>query len=345
MNEVLTSQANDTIQVLRIRQKSAAKRVLVLAGITFAVAISVLYLGGFLRASENESAPDTPLPLTQKAQSELPPPETTETKVLSDDRSYKVSKVFTGDIIEVVDESNQEYRINIFGIRAPKLNENFGAESKQNLSNLVLGKTVFVRTKRTDGTDGVVAEVICGNSNAGVVQIQAGLVWMLNNELGTLGSNLGRQYLDAESSAKQKKYGLWSGSLEPGAESEVSAVTNPPSTASADVYARGIADQPVELFPIAPVVKQVEGIRNVEPKPSPARVSETPKPAPLASGPTQSEVRPVTSQRNVEPTRTPKPDAVKTESPGPAYVRGPRGGCFYINSKGSKVYVDRSICN
>lgn len=27
------------------------------------------------------------------------------------------------------------------------------------------------------------------------------------------------------------------------------------------------------------------------------------------------------------------------------YIRGPRGGCYYINSNGKKVYVDRSLCN
>ena len=28
-----------------------------------------------------------------------------------------------------------------------------------------------------------------------------------------------------------------------------------------------------------------------------------------------------------------------------SYYRGPRGGCYYINSKGNKSYVARSLCN
>ena len=28
-----------------------------------------------------------------------------------------------------------------------------------------------------------------------------------------------------------------------------------------------------------------------------------------------------------------------------SYIRGPRGGCYYINSNGNKTYVDRSMCN
>ena len=27
------------------------------------------------------------------------------------------------------------------------------------------------------------------------------------------------------------------------------------------------------------------------------------------------------------------------------YTRGPRGGCYYVNSSGNKTYVDRSLCD
>jgi len=27
------------------------------------------------------------------------------------------------------------------------------------------------------------------------------------------------------------------------------------------------------------------------------------------------------------------------------YYKGPRGGCYYINSNGNKTYVSRSLCN
>lgn len=27
------------------------------------------------------------------------------------------------------------------------------------------------------------------------------------------------------------------------------------------------------------------------------------------------------------------------------YIRGPRGGCYYINRNGNKTYVSRSLCN
>ncbi len=51
---------------------------------------------------------------------------------------------------------------------------------------------------------------------------------------------------------------------------------------------------------------------------------------------------------------TPEPEknveeAQPYRSAGPTryrqYIRGPRGGCYYISSSGNKVYVDRSLCN
>lgn len=34
----------------------------------------------------------------------------------------------------------------------------------------------------------------------------------------------------------------------------------------------------------------------------------------------------------------------KKTSSSRTYITGPRGGCYYINSSGNKVYVDRSLC-
>ncbi len=41
----------------------------------------------------------------------------------------------------------------------------------------------------------------------------------------------------------------------------------------------------------------------------------------------------------------PTPAAGSNKSPNRTYIKGSRGGCYYINSKGNKTYVDRSLCN
>ncbi|HEY2972687.1 MAG TPA: SH3 domain-containing protein [Pyrinomonadaceae bacterium] len=35
----------------------------------------------------------------------------------------------------------------------------------------------------------------------------------------------------------------------------------------------------------------------------------------------------------------------RTTSATRGYIRGPRGGCYYLSGSGRKVYVDRSLCN
>jgi hypothetical protein len=44
-----------------------------------------------------------------------------------------------------------------------------------------------------------------------------------------------------------------------------------------------------------------------------------------------------------EPARVVKP--VHRRSYTHRYIRGPRGGCYYINANGNKQYVDRSFCD
>jgi hypothetical protein len=40
-----------------------------------------------------------------------------------------------------------------------------------------------------------------------------------------------------------------------------------------------------------------------------------------------------------------KPEAAKpTKVPGRTYVRGPQGGCYYVNATGKKTYVNKDLC-
>lgn len=54
-------------------------------------------------------------------------------------------------------------------------------------------------------------------------------------------------------------------------------------------------------------------------------------------------------QSTVVPNADTKPKAATLASPGSSttgrtYQKGPRGGCYYLNSSGSKVYVDKAFC-
>lgn len=57
---------------------------------------------------------------------------------------------------------------------------------------------------------------------------------------------------------------------------------------------------------------------------------------------------PVNSPAQKKKPRRLKASPVKKSSVGTArggYVRGSRGGCYYVNRRGGKTYVDRSLCN
>lgn len=51
----------------------------------------------------------------------------------------------------------------------------------------------------------------------------------------------------------------------------------------------------------------------------------------------------------VNTTKTPRTVRQTTTRQKPSvnknYIRGPRGGCYYINGNGNKTYVSRSLCN
>jgi hypothetical protein len=63
---------------------------------------------------------------------------------------------------------------------------------------------------------------------------------------------------------------------------------------------------------------------------------------------TQSEANPAPPAVSTSEVRPAIP-TVRSPTPGSSrdggYIRGPRGGCYYISGSGRKVYVDRSLCN
>ena len=59
----------------------------------------------------------------------------------------------------------------------------------------------------------------------------------------------------------------------------------------------------------------------------------------------QTESKPSTSQPAATAvTTTVDASTPKTEPSDKKYIKGPRGGCYYLNSAGAKVYVDKKFC-
>ncbi len=55
-----------------------------------------------------------------------------------------------GDRLTVLDASNRQHKIRLDGLGAPESSPDFGSRVKQNLSDLVFGKTVTVISSKKD---------------------------------------------------------------------------------------------------------------------------------------------------------------------------------------------------
>lgn len=53
----------------------------------------------------------------------------------------------------------------------------------------------------------------------------------------------------------------------------------------------------------------------------------------------------VSPVRQAAPISQPRPSSSSSPSSTSGYIRGSRGGCYYLNSRGNKTYVSRSLCN
>ena len=76
--------------------------------------------------------------------------------------------------------------------------------------------------------------------------------------------------------------------------------------------------------------------------------------APVSPAPTEQTISPLyTPPASTTPQREPLPETPpntggygrRNSASDRTYIRGPRGGCYYISGSGNKVYVDRSMCN
>lgn len=254
-----------------------------------------------------------------------------------------VTKVFTGEAITVRDKNNAEYHIRLFGIVAPKLNDEFGIEAKESLSTQILGKDVRVFALKTDESGVIYGRVVMDDKNIGLEQVRNGFA--KHNLLIEQPEDESKLYADAEAFAKSAGSGLWS-------VAETAALPSDPALDAATGGARrssrpnaaGVSngERSNGSTPAAGDPKNDEFTNSDEIKPPAAAVVISTEP-PLSTPP----VVPLSQSSAPRPTVESKPEIQSVPAAAPSerkYIRGPRGGCYYINSSGSKSYVDHSRC-
>jgi len=341
--DVKALQAPRWVEVRRYKRNRFVKKVGVLVGSAAVVLFFAAYFGGVfpMRGQSNvegdaskDVADARPIVTQPVAPDPVPPDGNVPYKVFPESNvQYKATRAITGSVIAVTDADGQERRVTLFGIRVPKLDENFGVESKANLWTLIADKPLLIKRRKFTKEVDTIAEVIIDGSNVGLEQLRSGLALVTAEELAGLLADEQRQYFAAAQAARNGKYGMWSGKTPAAAQMAQSmdqtTRSNEPLTAE--------IRRPVQRRKTAGTAFDFPDYVD-EPAPSVVPLVTEPvkqkEQAPAAKAPPKETVP-------SEPAKT----AASPSAKGRKYERGPFGGCFYINSNGNKTYVDRSKCD
>ncbi len=121
----------------------------------------------------------------------------------------KVVGIADGDTATVLDKSNAQHKIRLLGIDAPEKAQAFGQKSKQNLSDLIFGKTVTVQLVKRDKYNREVCKILLGGKDINLQQVKEGLAWYYKEYQREQTADDQKLYSDSEEEARKMKRGLW----------------------------------------------------------------------------------------------------------------------------------------
>lgn len=289
--------------------------------------ILLFFAGGFAQQT-----------ISNETYSEQIKPLTVERRIVG-----KVVRVADGDTITVLSADKQQYKIRFEGIDAPESKQDFGQTSKKHLSDLVYEKEVTVITSKIDKYGRFVGKVIVNGVDANLEQIKAGLAWHYKKYADEQNETDRILYAEEEKKARNAKVGLWempeptppwawragqdNANLEGVPEGSIVGNKNSKiyHTPGCSTYAKVSAKNRTIFATTAEAEKA--GYRIAKNCSSGS-----------SSGSTETTSKP-------EVKEPPQPAPKKADSSGRTYIRGSRGGCYYINGSGKKTYVDRTLCN
>lgn len=292
----------------------------------------------------------------------------------------KVVGVHDGDTATVLDSENVQHKIRFNGIDAPELKQAFGNQSKKHLSDLIFGRNVTVKVSKRDKYNREVGVVYLEDKDVNYLQILFGYAWHYKKYESEQPEEDRKNYAEAETTARNSKRGLWADpnptapwSYRNGDDLAPELLGKIFGNKNSKVYhwqgCSGFAKLSEESRVIFNTAKEAEAAgyraaKNCKNPPPSASTAEQPVPV-VTSSDSGVEARPRTVSAATanpassaaatiadEPARSSAAPASENgigrggrSSDGRNYIRGPRGGCYYINSAGKKTYVERSLCN
>jgi endonuclease YncB( thermonuclease family) len=123
--------------------------------------------------------------------------------------SGRVVGVTDGDTMTLLDERRVQHKIRLAGIDAPERKQPFGQRSKEQLAELVAGKTVEVETEKMDRYGRTVGKVIADGKDANLAMVVSGFAWHDKKYQDEQSPSDRLLYDSAEKDARAARRGLW----------------------------------------------------------------------------------------------------------------------------------------
>jgi endonuclease YncB( thermonuclease family) len=146
--------------------------------------------------------------------------------------SGRVVHVTGGDTVTVLTKSNTEFQVRCQGINAPKGQEDFAAESRQRLMEL-LDQPVTVRYSKRDDDGALAGAIFLDSRNICLEQVKAGMAWY--DDQSEQSRSTKQQYARAEAGARNNQVGLWTVARNTSTSLSTGATETNPSDRTADV--------------------------------------------------------------------------------------------------------------
>jgi micrococcal nuclease len=115
----------------------------------------------------------------------------------------KVKRVIDGDSLVVIDDKSSEHEVQLEGIDAPELKQEFGKESSEALTKMLKDKTVRLTWTSKDNYERLLAQVYVENTYINVEMLKNGMAWHFKRY------NKSEELAKLEIEAKAAKKGLW----------------------------------------------------------------------------------------------------------------------------------------
>lgn len=360
-------------EVKREKRREKIRKLSYLGGVAMVLGSVVAYWAGFTTFSDNTAVERDAVGFVDAANTAV------KNRNPKNVVEGTVAAVIDGETITLIDNTNKEHTIRLSGIDAPEVHSNLGQQAKENLSNLILNKPVKVVLHKIGENGNGAGKILIGDRNINFEQIAAGFAW--HHKLGDIVQSEDdlNLYAEAEVSAKKSGVGLWSGAnpVNPPSfagsrygdrsfgtqaqtenvqlvelpqqvpENQAAVAQNPNPQKDSAEQTSGPVTQSANAGNSPPVVSASPKTVVAQQRPTNASTSVT---ARCADGTviTRSTRSGSCSGRGgvaewlTSGTPTPPKTAVRN---GVTYTVGPRGGCYYIGSSGSKVYVDKGLCS